>query len=606
MSFPSVHSKRPPLTRTAALLSALFVIAFSVNPTEGSAKTVHQSIATSGVHAQSGCGTRVYMTSSGAAANDATNDTNVKTSLETGTNLCITIGVPYHELSTVANALTTASYDTVYVQGQNNWGSSPRSQFDTSDMQVITDFLSAGGGVVVGEWHAWNACREGYAGAWGLFDAIMPARIRTGCAYGSNQKVRFYRWTRPVAAQIDTGVPSDFVFEPADFSGSLSFMTLKTGATPYFYATWNQVLANVPVATDPSNLPSAGGVGMAGWVPSGLTGRVFSFSTTNGAPEMSDTSSANSFRRLVANALGWAGSAGGSLNPDSVAVTTSVGTNVATSQFVPTRFVGTVTYSIASGTLPPGMSLNTATGVISGSSCQTGTYAVVVQGSGSSSGQAQSAVNITVNAGSNSQCTSTSSTTPPSPSNVSVTASAPTAIVANTGLMPGSALATLDGAKVPVTLSRTSSGITITGSNFGMKLTGLDSSKTSGNLNTSGQLVLDTSGYVRVSGSGFKPNSVVSVFVFSTPTSLGTVNTDSKGSFDKDFAIPNGLESGNHTIQANGYTTDDKVRSLNLGVIVPKPSSLPNTGGQTSDFALVGVTLFAIGYFTVRRRSIIA
>lgn len=367
------------------------------------------------------CVIRVYLTASGPGAGDTTNDAAVKASLESGTDLCVTVGNPYYTLSTVSGTVTTSNYDVIYLQGQNNWSSTYQNQFDASDLQVIDNFLIAGGGMVIGEWQAWNACDKAFAGAWGGLDALMPTQIRSGCAYGSNQKVRFYRWERPLSSLIDTGVNSDFVFQPADFDGSLSFLTLKTGATGYYYATWDPVVSGIPAAISPSQLPiggatGVGGVGMAGWVPTGKTGRVFTFATTNGAPELSDTSANNSFRRLLVNALRWSGSVGGSVNPDTVAVSAQAGNNVITPVLVPSRMTGTVTYSIISGSLPTGLTFNASTGQISGSTNENGTVTITIQGAGSISGQATSVVSFAITGGvtptsSTSTTTSTSTST---------------------------------------------------------------------------------------------------------------------------------------------------------------------------------------------------
>lgn len=401
MNSSSAHQ----LTRLRSLrhlLGSLLTAAGSLVLVAGFAPTSVNAAATpkpAGVHAQSGCGVRVYMTSSGTSGADATNDTSVKTSLQTGTDLCITIGTGYNFLSTVSGSVTTSNYDVLYIQGQNNWGSTDLNNFDAADYAVIDAFITAGGGVVVGEWLAWDACAKSNAGAWGSLNTIMPVTIKAGCAYGSNEKVRFYRWNRPTVASIDTGVASDFVFEPADFAGSLSFVTLKSGATPYYWATWDPVLANVPAAADPSTMGSVGGVGMAGWVPAGKSGRVFSFATTNGAPELVDTSANNAFRRLLINSLGWSGSVGGSITPDAIALSGSAGSSVNSGTLVATNFVGAVTYSLASGTLPAGLSLNPSTGAISGTPVYGGTTNIVIQAVGATSGSATAAVTLSFTGG---------------------------------------------------------------------------------------------------------------------------------------------------------------------------------------------------------------
>jgi hypothetical protein len=58
--------------------------------------------------------------------------------------------------------------------------------------------------------------------------------------------------------------------------------------------------------------------------------------------------------------------------------------------------VGAVTWSIASGTLPPGLALNSSTGVISGSATQAGTFAVTVQAVDTSGQTAELQVTVTV------------------------------------------------------------------------------------------------------------------------------------------------------------------------------------------------------------------
>lgn len=402
------------------------------------------------------------MTGSGSAGSDATNDSSVETSLETGTDLCITVGVQYNALSTVSGSVTTSNYDVIYLQGQNNWGSGDMAAFQANDLAVIEAFLTAGGGVVIGEWLAWDACAMSLAGAWAGLDALMPTTIRSGCAYGSGMKVRFYRWDRPVSTALDTGVSSDFVFQPADYAGSLSYLTLKSGATPYYWARWNAVLANVPVAIDPTGMPSDGGVGMAGWVPTGKSGRVFSFSTTNGAPELTDTSASNSFRRLLVNSLGWAGSVGGAITPDSLTVSGAAGGSVSSPAFTPTNLVGTVTYSIVSGTLPAGLTLNPSTGQISGTPTNGASTSLTIQATGSTSGTAQAVVALSISGpaattttapAATTSTTSTTSTTVAGVSSNAVTTT--TAATATTTTAP-----TDESSDVPETGSLPVSGVT--------------------------------------------------------------------------------------------------------------------------------------------------
>jgi len=625
------------------------------------------------------CGVRVYMTASGPGTEDTTNDAAVKASLESGTNLCVTVGNPYYTLSTVAGTVTTSNYDVVYLQGQNNYISSYLNQFDASDLQVIDNFLIAGGGMVIGEWQAWNACAMAFAGAWGGLDALMPTQIRNDCAYGSNQKVRFYRWERPLSTLIDTGVNSDFVFQPADYNGSLSFLTLKTGATGFYYATWDPVVSNIPAAISPGQLPiggatGVGGVGMAGWVPAGKTGRVFTFATTNGAAELSDTSASNSFRRLLVNALGWSGSVGGSLNPDIVAVTAQAGSNVLTPVLVPSRMTGTVAYSIISGTLPTGLSLSTSTGQISGSTNQNATVTVTIQGVGSISGQATSVISFTFTGGvtptsSTSTLTTTTTTTTTTVPRTTTTTAAPTTTVAsvtttsevaptttvslrqtqiarvvtstttaeratNTTLAaattttvprpvattaattttttvpeiaeaaPGEASILVGGEPVESTLSRSNDQLVVSAGDLSATISAITADGAVAPLDSEGNIRLSEGDQIQVEASGFAPNSDVEVWLFSTPTLLGTVTVNSEGTASAVFPLPRGAESGNHRVALNGKNVAGDDASFAVGIVIGSNSGgVSTTGKVLIAIPIALAVLFALVIPARRRRG---
>jgi len=427
MQLNSFRPRLPMRLLGLALIAASLLVTVSGQPT-------------SETKAAPACGVRVYMTASGATGADATNDTNVETSLENGTDLCVTRGVEYYLLSTVSGSVTKANYDVIYLQGQNNYDTTQRNMFLANDYAVIDTFVSAGGGLVIGEWIAWDACASGFAGAWGSLNAIMPTTIRSSCAYGSGEKVRFYRWDRPTSASLDTGVTGDFIFQPADFAGSLSYLTLKTGATGYYWARWNSNVADIPAAADPSTNATDLGVGMAGWVPAGKSGRVFSFSTTNGAPELADTTAANSFRRLLINSLGWAGSVGGSITPDAVSINGTAGVSLSTPALTPSNISGTVTYAVSGGSLPTGLVLNTSTGAITGTPASGGSVnvSILASGSGGGSGSATIAFQIAGPATTSTAATTTTA----APTTTAATTTTTTTSIARGGVTPAAATTT--------------------------------------------------------------------------------------------------------------------------------------------------------------------
>ena len=70
--------------------------------------------------------------------------------------------------------------------------------------------------------------------------------------------------------------------------------------------------------------------------------------------------------------------------------------------------------------------------------------------------------------------------------------------------------------------------------------------------NNSGVLQTYSSQKVLMSGSGYEPFSLVSIWTNSTPTFLGSVNTNSIGSFSFEVAIPPDFQSGSHVLTTSG------------------------------------------------------
>ena len=88
---------------------------------------------------------------------------------------------------------------------------------------------------------------------------------------------------------------------------------------------------------------------------------------------------------------------------------------------------------------------------------------------------------------------------------------------------------------------------------------------------TTARVVIEKGNSVTTSGTGFKPNSQVDVWVYSTPIWLGAVMTDEVGNFTTTLAMPAALPEGDHTFQAQGLTPDDLARAAAVPIsLVPK------------------------------------
>jgi hypothetical protein len=83
-------------------------------------------------------------------------------------------------------------------------------------------------------------------------------------------------------------------------------------------------------------------------------------------------------------------------------------------------------------------------------------------------------------------------------------------------------------------------------------------------------LGMEQAAAVRVGGYGFGPGSQVNVFVSSTTRLIGFFKADGDGAFLGSVKVPNDLPRGNHTVQVSGFTADNVIRSVSVGVTVAR------------------------------------
>ena len=99
-----------------------------------------------------------------------------------------------------------------------------------------------------------------------------------------------------------------------------------------------------------------------------------------------------------------------------------------------------------------------------------------------------------------------------------------------------------------------------------------------------------------LNGSGYAPNSTVSLYVYSTPTLLGTVTTTSTGSFSTSVTLPAGLAPGAHHLVSAGLDPSGAARYLRSDVTVTTASNqLAWTGFETLPFVGIGVLALVAG-----------
>lgn len=175
-------------------------------------------------------------------------------------------------------------------------------------------------------------------------------------------------------------------------------------------------------------------------------------------------------------------------------------------------------------------------------------------------------------------------------------------------LAPLESIGLVDGSPVPVSLypNQANTGLVVEGSGFTISLSAYSENGGAPNLNSDGRLVLDAKSMALFSGTGFKPNTKVVIWLFSEPHELGSITTDSSGSFEGYLPLPLEIPVGDHTVQLNGLTPNGEARSVSVGVVVADDSvSLLNYLPEVL-LALVflgGVTFFWFLLFRRRDRK---
>ena len=132
-------------------------------------------------------------------------------------------------------------------------------------------------------------------------------------------------------------------------------------------------------------------------------------------------------------------------------------------------------------------------------------------------------------------------------------------------------------------------GLEISGNGFTMSLDGLDGLGHPLNLDANGVLLLQANRSVQTSGTGFRANSNVELYI-NPPTSrsarvshatrakaiyVGTLLTNASGSFSGVTQLPMSVTAGVHMLQAVGITPGNQRRAMTLGVKVKADVAAP-------------------------------
>ena len=132
----------------------------------------------------------------------------------------------------------------------------------------------------------------------------------------------------------------------------------------------------------------------------------------------------------------------------------------------------------------------------------------------------------------------------------------------------GEAAVTSGGKNVSTRLTRENNQIVIQAAGITTTINGLSESGAQAPLNKDGNVPLQGGSRVRVFAEGFKPNSIVEAWLFSTPTWLGNAKVDEKGTLSQIFTLPKDVKPGQHRIALKAITAAGDEVSIALGIVV--------------------------------------
>ena len=126
----------------------------------------------------------------------------------------------------------------------------------------------------------------------------------------------------------------------------------------------------------------------------------------------------------------------------------------------------------------------------------------------------------------------------------------------------------VDGVKTDATVTRENNQMVVTAGSLSATLSGLDKTGKTAPLDSDGNIHLEGGDVIKISLGGFKPVTVVEVWLFSTPTQLGTAVVGADGTVTGAYRLPVGTKSGSHRVVVTAKLANGKPTTFTLGILV--------------------------------------
>jgi len=128
----------------------------------------------------------------------------------------------------------------------------------------------------------------------------------------------------------------------------------------------------------------------------------------------------------------------------------------------------------------------------------------------------------------------------------------------------------VDGVDTDAKISRENNQMVVNAGSVSATLSGTDSTGKTLPLDTDGTVHLSAGDVIKVSVGGFEPASIVEVWLFSTPTQLGSAVVGSDGTMNGTYKLPFGIKSGSHRVVVTAKLPNGKSTTFTLGILVGK------------------------------------
>jgi hypothetical protein len=169
---------------------------------------------------------------------------------------------------------------------------------------------------------------------------------------------------------------------------------------------------------------------------------------------------------------------------------------------------------------------------------------------------------------------STTTTSSTVPSDVSASEASPKPVLPQAPVIPqlsaGEGAVDIAGKTVKQTLTRKDNQLQIQSGSLSATLSKTNANGVTAPLDNDGNLRLVSGDIMKINLGGFKPNSNVTIWFFSTPIKLGTAKVKPDGTVSAVVRVPNEIDDGPHRVAVVAEMTNGKPATFTLGVVVGK------------------------------------